>query len=157
MDAEFVVASLRSCGLDTYMDHSPIAASHNSAKLDPKLRLPALPLSDDLPQNTTTNGGHTRSSSTDSSFVFQTLEHSRHNPNSTNAQTGLNNSESNAKPFALNPINLVDSDAIANCFLQYQAEFMIFFAHLLSTFPTSDHSVTQGFLHPQIKTNTRQY
>jgi hypothetical protein len=57
-------------------------------------------------------------------FVFQTLEHSRHNPNPTNAQTCLNNSESNAKPFALNPINLVDSDAIANAFLQYQAEFM---------------------------------
>jgi hypothetical protein len=99
MDAEFDVAPFPSSGLDTPMDHASIVASHNSAKLDPKLQHPALPLSDDLSQNTTTNDGHTRSSSTDSSFVFQTLEHSRHNPSTTNAQTCLNNSESNAKPF----------------------------------------------------------
>jgi hypothetical protein len=129
----------------------PLSASHNSAKLDPKLQHPALPLSDDLPQNTT-NGGHTCSSSTDSSFVFQTLEHSRHNPNPTNAQTCLNNSESNAEPFALNPINITDPDAITNAFLQYRAEFMTLFAHLSSTFSTSDHSVIHGFLHAQIIT-----
>jgi hypothetical protein len=87
MDAEFDVAPFRSFGLDTPMDHTFIVTSHNSAKLDPKLQHPALPLCDDLPQNTTTNGGHTRSSSTDCSFVFQTLEHSRHNPSTTNAQT----------------------------------------------------------------------
>jgi hypothetical protein len=110
MDAEFDVAPFRSSGLDTPMDHTSIAASHNSAKLDPKFQHTALPLSDDLPRNITTNGGHTRSSSTDSSFVFQTLEHSRHNPSSTNAQTRRNNSESNAKPFTLNSINLIDSD-----------------------------------------------
>jgi hypothetical protein len=102
MDAEFDVAPFRSSGLDTSMDHTSIVASHNPAKLDPKLQHSALPLNDDLPQNTITNGGHTRSSSTDSSFVFQTLEHSRYNPSPTNAQTCLNNSESNAKPFALN-------------------------------------------------------
>jgi hypothetical protein len=56
MDAEFDVAPFRSSGLDTSMDHTSIVASHNSAKLDPKLQHPALPLSDDLPQNTTTNG-----------------------------------------------------------------------------------------------------
>jgi hypothetical protein len=117
IDAEFDVAPFRSSGLDTSMDHTSIVASHNSAKPDPKLQHPALPLGDDLPQNTTT----TRSS-TDSSFVFQTLEHSRHNPNPTNAQTCLNNSESNAKPFPLNLINLTDSDAIANAFLQYKAD-----------------------------------
>jgi hypothetical protein len=93
MNAESDVAPFRSSGLDTSMNHTPIVAFHNSAKLDPKLQHPTLPLSDDLPQNTTTNGGHTRSSSTGSSFVFQTLEHSRHNPNSTNSQTCLNNSE----------------------------------------------------------------
>jgi hypothetical protein len=92
MDVEFDVAPFRSSGLDTSMDPTSIVASHNSAKLDPKLQHPALPLSNDLPQNTTTNGGHTRSSSTGSSFVFQTLEHSRHNPSTTNAQTCLNNS-----------------------------------------------------------------
>jgi hypothetical protein len=84
IDAEPDVAPFRSSGLDKSMDHTSIVASHNSAKLDPKLQHPALPLSDDLPQNTATNGGHTRSSSTDSSFVFQTLEYSRHNPSSTN-------------------------------------------------------------------------
>jgi hypothetical protein len=157
MDAKFDVAPFRSSGLDMPMDHTSIVASHNSAKLDPKLQHPALPLSDDLPQNTITNGGHTCSSSTDSSFVFQTLEHSRHNPSPTNAQTCLNNSESNAKPFALNPINLTDSDAIANAFLQYQAEFMTLFAHLSSTCSTSDHSVIHGFLHAQIITNTIQH
>jgi hypothetical protein len=157
MDAEFDVAPFRSSGLDTPMNHTSIAASHNFAKLDPKLQLPALPLSDGLPQNTTTNGGHTRSSSTDSSFVFQTLEHSRHNPSPTNTQTCLNNSESNAKPFALNPINLTDSDVIANAFLQYQAEFMTLLAHLSSTFTTSDHSVIHSFLHAQIITNTIQH
>jgi hypothetical protein len=144
MDAEFDVAPFRSSGLDTPMDHTSIAASYNSAKLDPKLQHPTLPLSDDLPQNTATNGSHTHSS-TDSSFVFQTLEHSRHNPSTTNAQTCLNNSESNAKPFALNPINLTDSDAIANAFLQYQAEFMTLFAHLSSIFSTLDHSVIPAF------------
>jgi hypothetical protein len=55
-------------------------------------------------------------------------------------------------PFALNPINLTDSDAIANAFLQHQAEFLTLFAHLLSTFSTSDHSVIHGFLHAQIMT-----
>jgi hypothetical protein len=157
MDAEFDVAPFRSSDLDTPMGHTSIAASHNSAKLDPKLQHPALPPSDDLPQNTTTNGGHTRSSSTDSSFVFQTLEHSRHNPSTTNAQTCLNNSESNAKPFALNPINLTDSGAIANASLQYQAGFMTLFAHPSSTFSTSGHSIMHGFLHAQIITNTIQY
>lgn len=115
------------------MDPTSIVASHNSAKLDPKLQHPALPLGDDIPQDTTTNGGHT-CSSTDSSFVFQTLEHSRHNPSPTNAQTCLNNSESN-----------------------YQAEFMTLFAHLSSTFSTSDHSIIHGFLHAQIITNTIQH
>jgi hypothetical protein len=124
IDAEFDVAPFRSSGFDTSMNPTPIAASHNSAKLGPKLQHPAIPLSDDLPQNITTSGGHTCSSSADSSFVFQTLEHSRYKPNPTKAKTCLNNSETNAKPFALNPINLVDSDAIANAFLQYQAEFI---------------------------------
>jgi hypothetical protein len=60
-------------------------------------------------------------------------------------------------PFALNPINPTDSNAIANAFLQYQAEFMTLFAHLSSTFSTSDHSVIHGFLHAQIITNTIQH
>jgi hypothetical protein len=55
MDAEFDVAPFRSSGLDTPMDHTSIAASHNSAKLDQKLQHPALPLSDDLLQNITSH------------------------------------------------------------------------------------------------------
>jgi hypothetical protein len=72
VDAEFDVAPVRSLGLNTSMNPTSIAASHNSAKLDPQVQQLALLLSYDLPQNTNGNGGHTRSSSADSSFVFQT-------------------------------------------------------------------------------------
>jgi hypothetical protein len=118
MNIEFDVAPLLPLapGLDTSMDPNPTATPCNSAEPDQKPLQLALFPSDEIPHNITTSGGQIRSS-TGSSFVFQTLEYSRHNPNLTNAQPCLNKSESNAKCFALSPFNLADSDAIANAAL----------------------------------------